>query len=132
MATHAVVNIKDIEDMAQRYGYAPNMEVRFPTAQLGLENSAFSYQRLAPNFRQPFGHKHRRQEELYVIVGGGGRMKLDDEIIELGQWDAVRVPSETIRCVEAGADGIEYLAFGAPNTGRTEEDAEPHPSWWTD
>jgi mannose-6-phosphate isomerase-like protein (cupin superfamily) len=132
MAEYTQVNLKDVEDSATRFGYAPNMEARFAASALALDNSAISYQRLAPHFRQPFGHKHDRQEELYVIVGGAGRVKLDDEIVEVGRWDAVRVPPETTRCFEAGPDGIEFLAFGAPNTGPPEEDAQPLPGWWAD
>jgi mannose-6-phosphate isomerase-like protein (cupin superfamily) len=81
----------------------------------------------------PFGHRHRRQEELYVLVGGSARIKLDDEIVELRRWDAVRVPPETTRQLEAGPDGAEILAFGAPSTGPSAgTDAEPVPNWWTD
>ena len=36
-------------------------------------------------------------------------MKLDDEIVELGEWDAVRVPPGTWRGYEAGPDGLEIL-----------------------
>jgi mannose-6-phosphate isomerase-like protein (cupin superfamily) len=132
MAQYTLANLKEVEDSAPRFGYAPNMEARFAASSLDLDNSAISYQRLAPGFRQPFGHKHERQEELYVVVRGGGRVKLDDEIVDLRQWDAVRVPPETIRCFEGGSEGMEFLAFGAPNTGPPEEDTQPLPGWWTD
>jgi mannose-6-phosphate isomerase-like protein (cupin superfamily) len=49
-------------------------------------------QRVPPGYRFPYGQTHRRQEEVYVVVHGSGRMKLDDEIVEFKQWDAVRVP----------------------------------------
>jgi mannose-6-phosphate isomerase-like protein (cupin superfamily) len=91
-----------------------------------------SYQRLAPDFRLPFGHRHKQQEELYVIVSGSARVKLDDEIVELRQWDALRVPAETTRSFEAGPEGVELLAFGAPRTGPAAEDAQPLPGWWSD
>jgi mannose-6-phosphate isomerase-like protein (cupin superfamily) len=91
-----------------------------------------SYQRFAPNFRGPFGHRHERQEELYVVVRGGGRLKLDDEVVELTTWDAIRVPPEVTRCFEGGADGLEILAFGAPRTGEASADAEMISNWWTD
>jgi mannose-6-phosphate isomerase-like protein (cupin superfamily) len=133
MAAHTIVNLKEIEDMAPQFGFAPNLEARFPSNQLGLEKSALSYQRLAPNFRIPFGHKHKQQEEIYVVLAGGGRVKLDDEIVEVSEWDIVRVPSETTRAFEAGPDGVELLAFGAPNTGASpRDDAEMQPGWWND
>jgi mannose-6-phosphate isomerase-like protein (cupin superfamily) len=116
--------------MAPKFGFAPSLEARFAREDLGLTKSGVSYQRLAPNFRIPFGHRHAEQEEIYVVAGGGGRVKLDDEVIEVRQWDALRIPAETMRCVEAGPEGLELLAFGAPNTGGG--DVEMIQSWWTD
>jgi hypothetical protein len=101
------VNLKEVEDFAPKFGFAPNLEARFATPALELEKSGISYQRLAPNFRVPFGHRHKQQEELYVLVGGSARIKLDDEIIDLKQWDAVRVPPEKMRGFEGGPDGAE-------------------------
>jgi uncharacterized cupin superfamily protein len=132
MADHTIVNLNDVEDMGPKFGYAPNLQARFVGAQLGLEQSGLSFQRLAPNFRMPFGHKHKRQEEVYVVLRGGGRVKLDDEIVDVKELDVVRVPGETMRAFEAGPDGAELLAFGAPNTGPPQEDAEMVPGWWSD
>jgi len=133
VAGYTKVNLKrDVADSAEKFGHAPNLEARFASGDLGLEKSAFSYQRLAPGFRQPFGHKHEQQEEVYVILNGGGRIKLDDEILEVEQWDAIRIPPEVTRGVEAGPDGIELLAIGAPNLGPPTTDTEPLPGWWSD
>jgi mannose-6-phosphate isomerase-like protein (cupin superfamily) len=129
MADYTLTNLKDVEDSAVKFGLSPNLEARF-ARELGLENSAISYQRLAPGFRMPFAHKHAEQEELYVILGGGGRLKLDDEVVDVRRLDAVRVPKETTRNFEAGPEGLELLAFGAPNTGP--QDAQTTPGWWTD
>ena len=75
MARYTHLNLKqDVEDQAPNFGYAPNIEARFAGGSLELENSGVSYQRYAPNFRQPFGHRHKHQEEMYVIVGGSGRL----------------------------------------------------------
>jgi mannose-6-phosphate isomerase-like protein (cupin superfamily) len=130
VADYTLTNLKNVEDQAPKFGLSPNLEARFARNDLDLEDSGLSYQRLAPGFRMPFGHTHKEQEELYVILSGGGRLKLDGEIVEVRQWDVVRVPKETMRNFEAGPDGLELLAFGAPNTGP--EDAEPTPGWWTD
>jgi uncharacterized cupin superfamily protein len=132
MAGHTIVNMKEVEDMAPKFGFAPDLEARFATGALRLEKSGISYQRLAPNFRMPFGHRHKEQEELYVLVSGGGRVKLDDEVVEVRQWDMVRVPGDTMRAFEAGPDGAELLAFGAPNTGPPQQDTEMVPGWWKD
>ncbi|HLF67720.1 MAG TPA: cupin domain-containing protein [Gaiellaceae bacterium] len=107
---------------------APAVEARFARETLGLERAGFSFQRLAPDARMPFGHRHREQEELYVVVEGGGRVALDDEVVEVEQWDAVRVAPETMRCFEAGPDGLTFLVFGSPYTGPG--DADLAPGWW--
>jgi quercetin dioxygenase-like cupin family protein len=127
---YTVKNLKEIEDQAPKFGFAPNLEARFATEPLGLEHTGVSYQRLASNFRMPFGHTHPEQEEIYVLVSGSGRIKLDDEVIELRQWDAVRIEKGTMRNIEAGPDGAELIAFGAPRAGAN--DAEMTPGWWTD
>lgn len=130
MTGYTKVNLKEIEDQAPKFGHAPNIEARFASEPLEMRKAGVSYQRLAPGFRAPFGHKHKVQEELYVIVSGGGRVKIDDEVKELKAWDAIRVAPETMRCFEAGPEGIEILAFGAPRTGPG--DAEVVENWWTD
>ena len=113
MPGYAIRNLKEIEDSAVKFGLSPQMESRFARGDLGAETLGLSYQRLAPNMRQPFGHRHEHQEEVYVILSGGGQVSLDDEVVEVRPWDAVRVAPETTRCFEAGPDGLELLAFGA-------------------
>lgn len=130
MAAYTLANLEEVEDSAVAYGLSPQLEARFAREPLGLERAGVSFQRLAPGFRLPFGHRHRSQEELYVVVAGGGRIKLDDDIVELRRLDAVRIPAETMRCVEAGPEGLELLAYGAPSTGPG--DAEIVPGWWSE
>jgi mannose-6-phosphate isomerase-like protein (cupin superfamily) len=131
VSVYTKVNLKDdVEDQAPNFGLAPHIEARMARVPLELENSGVSYQRLAPNFRVPFGHRHKRQEELYILVSGSARMKLEDEVVDLKQWDAVRVPNDTMRGLEAGPEGAEFIAVGAPNTGPG--DAEIEQGWWSD
>jgi quercetin dioxygenase-like cupin family protein len=130
MSLFTKVSLKAVEDMAPRFGFSPQMESRFARDALGLEQSALSYYRLAPGFRIPFGHRHAMQEEIYVVLSGGGRAKVGEEIVELATWDALRLPAATPRALEAGPDGAEILAFGAPRVGR--EDVELLQDFWTD
>lgn len=130
MTEYTIVNLQEVEDQAPKFGFSPGMEARFARVPLELENSGNSHFRFAPGFRQPFGHRHERQEEIYVLVGSSARAKIGDEVIELGAWDAVRVSPETMRAFEAGPEGAEILAFGAPNTEN--RDAEAEPNWWAD
>ncbi len=97
MTGYTIKNLKEVEDSAPKFGLSPGLEARFAREPLGLETSGVSYQRLAPNTRSPFGHRHTQQEELYLIVGGNGRIKLDDDVVALQQWDAVRISAETMR-----------------------------------
>jgi mannose-6-phosphate isomerase-like protein (cupin superfamily) len=130
MAGYTHLNLKDVEDQAPKFGMSPEMEARMARVPLELEGFGVSYQRLAPNYRLPFGHRHRNQEEVYVVVGGGGRAKVEHEIVELRPWDALRVPNDTMRGFEAGPEGMEVIAIGAPNTGPG--DAEMTEDWWSD
>jgi uncharacterized cupin superfamily protein len=131
MSDYTKVNLKqDVEDMAPRFDLSPGLESRFARQSLGLEHSGFSYFKIAPGFRIPFGHRHDEQEELYVIASGSARVALDDDVLELRQWDAVRIPSGTARAFEGGPGGAELLAFGAPNTDN--KDIETLPGWWGD
>jgi mannose-6-phosphate isomerase-like protein (cupin superfamily) len=131
MADYTLVNLKeDVEDQAPKFGLAPNLESRMARVPLELEGFGVSYQRMAPNFRLPFGHKHKQQEEVYLVLSGGGRVKLQDDVVELKRWDAVRVPRDTMRSFEAGPEGMELIAIGAPNTGPG--DADMAQDWWAD
>jgi len=129
MADYTIVNLKEVEDQAPKFGLAPQLEMRMARVALGLENSGISYQRLAPSFRIPFGHKHKNQEEIYVLVGGSVRIKLEDEVVELKPFDAVRVHKDTMRGFEAGPEGAELIAIGAPNTGPGDGDTVQ--GWWS-
>jgi mannose-6-phosphate isomerase-like protein (cupin superfamily) len=77
----------------------------------------------------PFGHSHEEQEEIYFVLSGDGRMKLDDEIVDLAPLDAVRIAAPTMRAVEAGSGGIEYVVFGAPRGDQN--DAQMVQEWWS-
>jgi len=127
-------NIKsDLEDIGPRFDGAPDLEFRAATKALDLEQSALSYQRVPPGYRFPYGHTHVKQEEVYVVLRGSGRMKLDDEIVDVEQWDAVRVPPGMWRGYEAGPEGLEILVIGAPNLGEdTREDVDGERGWWAD
>jgi len=110
MNNFAIVNFKEIEDSAaDREG----MEARFARKHLDSEHLGVSFIRYDANVRSPKAHSHREQEEAYVVVNGSGRIRLDDEVVELRQWDVVRVGPATVRAFEAGAEGLEFIAVGS-------------------
>ena len=127
MGGYTIVNLKETEDQAPKFGLSPDLEARFARDALEAELIGLSYQRLAPNFRVPFGHRQKTQEEIYVVISGSLRIKLDDEVKELHPWDAVRVSKETWRGLEAGPGGAELIAIGAPGGPG---DAEIEQGWW--
>jgi mannose-6-phosphate isomerase-like protein (cupin superfamily) len=131
LAGYTKVNLKaDVDDQAPNFGLEGQLEARMARVPLELEYSGVSYQRLEPNFRLPFGHTHKTQEEVYVLISGGARAKLGDEIVDLRPFDALRVGKQTLRGFEAGPEGAEMIVIGAPHTGPG--DAEVVQDWWMD
>jgi len=129
MSAYTKVNMKEeVEDAAPKFGLSPGLEFRYAQRALECEQTGASYQRIAPDFRQPFGHTHKEQEEVYVLVSGSARVKLDDDIVELAPFDAVRIAPGVTRCVEAGPEGAELIMFGGP---KLEADADIIQGWWT-
>jgi mannose-6-phosphate isomerase-like protein (cupin superfamily) len=128
MSDYTIVNLKKIDDSAGEH--APAFEAHFGRRHIDSAHLGVSYFRYGPGFRSPMGHSHREQEEAYIVVGGSGRIKLNDEIVDLRRWDVVRVAPQIVRAFEGGPDGLEVIAVGAdrPEGG----DGVPVKDWWTD
>jgi len=126
---YSIKNLRDVEDSAPKFDMPAEMQARFARRAIEGETLGLSLFTLEPEFRIPFGHKHESQEEVYVVVRGSARVKVDDEVVDLAEWDAIRFPKDTMRQMEAGPDGVEYLAFGA---GDDPAEVEMAPGWWSD
>ncbi len=125
MADYTLLNLRtDVEDMAPKFGMG-DMEARFGRKPLGLEKSGVSYFKLGPDHVVPFGHSHSEQEEVYLVVSGSARLKLDDEELELSALDAVRIPVGVTRGMAGGPEGAEIVAFGAPDTDNKDIEMTP-------
>ncbi len=129
MSEYTIVNMKEVEDQGAKFGLSPNLEARFARVPLDSELIGITYQRLAPNFTIPWGHTHKTQEEVFVLVSGSAQMKLGDDVKELKPWDAVRIHKDTMRGIKAGPEGAELIVVGAPGGPG---DAEIVQNWWTD
>jgi quercetin dioxygenase-like cupin family protein len=127
MSSYTKVNLRDVENQAPRFKMPSEMQARFARRAIDGRTLGLSLFTLEPGFRIPFGHRHSQQEEVYVILRGSGRIKVEDEVVELAEGDAIRLDVETTRAVEAGPDGIEYIAFGA---GDDPMDATMDPTFW--
>lgn len=122
------IALEAVDDSAARFGMGELQEARFATRELQAQSTGVSHLRIRPAKRQPFGHRHEQAEEVYVVLAGSGRVKLDDEVLELRALDAIRVAPAVTRAFEAGPQGLELLAFGP----RHERDGETIPGWWSD
>jgi uncharacterized cupin superfamily protein len=106
-----IINLKQIDDTVGER--VPQIEGRFGRSSLDSEHLGVSYWRYQPGHRGKQGHRHREQEEAYIVVGGSGRMLIDGEVHQLSQWDVVRVSPTTVRAFEAGDEGLEFIAVGS-------------------
>jgi uncharacterized cupin superfamily protein len=112
MSRHARVNLREVDDSVA--GRAEGIEGRFGRGPMGARDIGVSLWRYAPNLRVPIGHKHREQEEAYLVVAGSGQIMLDDEVVDLRPWDLIRVSPDVVRAFAAGPDGLEIVAVGGP------------------
>jgi mannose-6-phosphate isomerase-like protein (cupin superfamily) len=117
MSDFTIHNLRDVKDSAPDFGYAEQQESRFATDSVGAQQTRFSHHVVKPGRRMGFGHHHESAEEVYVVVAGSGRVKLDDEIRDVGLLDAIRVAPAVTRAFEGGPDGLQVLVFGAPHKG---------------
>jgi mannose-6-phosphate isomerase-like protein (cupin superfamily) len=127
--SHTKKNLREVDDSAPEFGFGETQEAHFANADLDVKNTGVSYHVLRPGKRQGFAHRHEDAEEVYVILAGNGRLKLDDDVIEVSEMDAIRVAPTVARAFQAGDDGIEYIAFGALHEGDGELIRE---AFWND
>jgi uncharacterized cupin superfamily protein len=125
---HTQINLAEVEDAAQANGFGDRWQARVAREALGAEQTGLTYFRLRPGKRSPFMHRHRRAEEVYLVLAGTGWIKLDDEIFDLQTLDAIRVAPEVARAFEAGPEGLEFIAFGPHYEG----DGEPVEDSWVE
>ena len=128
VADYTHKNLSEVEDAAPGFGVEEFQEARFAKEDLETEQTGLSHIKVKPDKRMAFGHKHDEAEEVYVVIAGSGRMKLDDEVIDVAELDAIRVSPQVVRCFEGGPDGLSVLAMGARHDG----DGEIVQDWWTD
>jgi mannose-6-phosphate isomerase-like protein (cupin superfamily) len=122
------VSLAAVDDVAPGNGFGDHWEARVAREALAAERTGVVLFRLHPGKRSPFTHRHGAAEEVYVVLGGSGRVKLDDEIFDVAPLDCIRVAPTTARAFEAGQDGLEFLAFGPHHPGDGELVEDP----WTD
>lgn len=115
--SYTIRNLSATEDSAPKFGLAEVGEAHFPREELEASSIGLAYHVLRPGRRQPFAHRHDAAEEIYVVLSGAGRMRLDDDIVDVGELDAIRVAPSVARAFEAGSEGLELLVFGPRHEG---------------
>jgi len=115
--SYTIKNLREVEDMAPKFGFSEVQEARFPREDLESETIGLAFHIVRPGKRQAFAHRHEQAEEIYVILSGRGRVKLDDDVREIGPLDAIRVAPPVTRAFEAGPEGLELLVFGPRHAG---------------
>lgn len=126
MSAYSKINLMNLDNSAQ--AKAAGVDARFARSHIDSEHLGVSHFRYPPNFKPSDGHSHREQEEVYVVLSGSGRARLNDDEVDIGPWDVVRVAPSTIRGFAAGPDGLEVLAVGSdrPEGG----DGQSAKDWW--
>ena len=125
-ASYAKKNLREVKDSAAEHGLSASQEARFFRRDLDAEQTGMNYLIVKPGQREAFAHRHRNAEEIYVVIGGSGRVKLDHELVDLVALDAVRVSPGVARSFEANSDGLQVLIFGP----HVESDGEMVEDFW--
>jgi mannose-6-phosphate isomerase-like protein (cupin superfamily) len=126
--SYTIINILSVEDSAPKFGFGELGSARFVREDVEAQDTGLAYHVLRPGRRQAFGHRHDQAEEVSVVLSGSGRVRLDDEIVELKTMDAIRISPKVTRAFEAGDDGLEWLVFGPHHA----KDGELDPEFWKD
>jgi mannose-6-phosphate isomerase-like protein (cupin superfamily) len=120
MADYTLKNLREVKDVAAESGLSDSLEARFAHEDVGIDDTGFSFQVVKAGQRQPFAHKHGEAQEVYVVLSGSGKLKLDDEVIDVDRLDAIRIGPSTVRAFQAGDEDLELLVFGRRMKGDAE------------
>ncbi len=106
---YSVVDVHSLE------GEGPGGIVRKARRALGARPFGFNYFVFPPNQEgREHDHGEQNQEEVYFVVKGSGRMRIDGEEVELRPGRLIRVDPDSTRMPTSGPDGLEFLTIGAP------------------
>jgi quercetin dioxygenase-like cupin family protein len=111
-----IKNLREVADVAPRFGFDRIQEARFPRRDLGAQDTGLAYHVIKPGQRGG-AHRHEAAEEIYVVLAGAGQVSLDGQVHQLREMDALRVAPAVVRAFAAGPEGLELLVFGTHHEG---------------
>ena len=76
--------VKSLAEVPDVLGDYPG-EMRMMTSHVGCEQVALTYRRMPAQTggKGSYGHGHKTQEELYLVLSGTLQFKLDDEVLDV-------------------------------------------------
>ena len=131
MTDYEIVDADEVEDAYAEEDDVPG-EFRALTDALGAEQVAVTLIRVPPrsDFEQGTGHRHDRQEEVYILTRGTLTMRFGDEIREVSAPAAVRVAPQTVRSHRNRGD--EPVELWAVSQKIEESDSTKVEDFWED
>jgi uncharacterized cupin superfamily protein len=126
-----VLPIADAPNWAEaRFGLPESeFELRILRGVLGCEHVGVSYLRFGPGWRLTVGHRHPGGgEEVYVLVEGSARIKIEEQILHMHAPSAVRVRGDQFRAIRADSDMTAVLV--AAGTIDDPSATEFAPNFW--
>ncbi|HZO50160.1 MAG TPA: cupin domain-containing protein [Gaiellaceae bacterium] len=123
--------IKPLEEMSDVLGDYPG-EMYMTTYELGAEQVALTYRRMPPQTggKGSYGHRHKTQEELYLVLSGTLQFKLDDDVVDVPARTAVRIAPEVARSVWNEGPGDAELVIASVRVADPREDTVRVEDFW--
>ena len=125
MAKYRIVKTDDVPN------YAKSGEMRMMRNLLDSKQIALTYRLIPAGYKSAHGHTHTKIDEIVFVFSGTLKIKLDDEIIEVGPKTAVKISPATKRGYHnEGTEDVEMIvaspqvAFVGDNGGKPDE------NWW--
>lgn len=128
MSDYTITRVEEVGDILGDY---PG-EMRMLTGALGSEQVAITHRRMPRHTggKGGYGHRHKTQEEIYLVVSGELEFKLGDDVVVVGPWTAVRVPPDTVRSVWNEGTEDAHLVIVSTKIDDPRADAETVPDFW--
>ena len=130
MGDYSVAGRADAVDFMAGYpGYGEMLSF---TGALGSEQVAITWRRMPPGTggKGSYGHRHRTQEEVYLVLAGEVQAKIGDDVLTLGAGEALRVAPAAFRSIHNDGPGDAELVICSVKTEDPEGETETTPEFW--